>query len=263
MNRKSDEEGAAEAKITKGLEPQNIRNILEEKLCKYGSVEFMANLAMKEMYAQSSVLHDPTNPISENPFVIYSAGLFLSKNSLGSGEPHPNQLDEFIEILSKYFDSLRLSYMFSDKANSKLSNITAFISQQEKISDDASPNIYPHQKDDYYRRVFCPLDNYFISELGFSVQDAINFANIFLVRLDKHMEYRYRAIGEKCMEIKKLAEHDSILQKICVENKMTPEQICSIFTNRMLCVNSSSILTINVDDYCKQQDIKNEDAFRK
>lgn len=263
MDKKSNDEDVEEIEIAEKFALQKIKNVLEEKLCEYGSVEFMANIAMMEMYAQSSVFHNPANPLGENPFVVYSIGLFLSKNNLDAGEPRLEQPDEFVALLSEYFDNFRLSLMFSDGANFKPNDITAFIAQQEKIGDDVDPGIYPHQKNDYYQCVFYPLDNYFVSEYGFSIQDAINFVDVFLERLYRHMQYRYETIGEKYEEFKELAKHDSSLQKICEENKMTFEQACNIFANRMLCANSNSAFTISVSDYCKQRGIKNKNAFKK
>ena len=52
----------------------------ELKLSEYGSIEFMANLAIKETYDQSSIHHNPSNSMSENPLVVFSLGLFLSND---------------------------------------------------------------------------------------------------------------------------------------------------------------------------------------
>ncbi|MDH3780034.1 MAG: hypothetical protein OES15_04155 [Nitrosopumilus sp.] len=53
---------------------------LKLKLSEYGSIEFMANLAIKETYDQSSIHHNPSNSMSENPLVVFSLGLFLSND---------------------------------------------------------------------------------------------------------------------------------------------------------------------------------------
>ena len=265
MDEKLDSKDMAEARQMQQSILQDVRNRLEEKLCEYGSVELMANLAMKEMYAQSSLLHNPTNPMGENPFGAYSAGLFLSKNNLGAGEPHPNQLNEFVGLLSQYFDAFRTSLVFSDEASLTPKDLVPFISQQEKIGDDANPHMYPHQKDDYYPHVFFPLNDYFVSEFGFSVQDAIKFARVFSVQLGEHMQYRHRLAYEKYSEFKEeLAKPEAAsLRKIHEENNLTPEQVCNHYAAAFFSVGSSSILTINVDDYCKQQDITNRDAFKR
>lgn len=262
---KIDGKDVAEVGRTAQSQLQDLRNKLEEKLCEYGSVELMANLAMIEMYAQSSLLHNPSNPMGENPFGTYSVGLFLAKNSLGAGEPHPDQLSEFVGLLSQYFVAFRLSLMFPDEVGSTPSDLVTFISQQEKIGDDLNPHMYPHQKDDYYQRVFFPLNDYFISRFGFSVQDAIKFAHVFLVKLDEHTRYRHRLASEKYSEYKEeLAKPEAAsLRKIYEENNLTTEQVCNHYANTFLTVDSNSILTINVDDYCNQQDITNRDAFKR
>ena len=243
---------------------QNIKNRLDEKLCEYGSVELIANLVLKEMVAQSSLFHNPMNPMGKNPFGKYSAGLFLSKNNLDVGEPHPNHLNEFISLLSQYFDSFRMSLMFTDKKSFNPSNLTTFISQQEKITDDMNPNMYPHQKNDYYKHVLFPLNDYFVSKFGFSIQDAIKFIENFLIWLNKSMKDRYRFVYEKYNIKEELMKPEmASLRQIYEKVNITIEQACNYYADALPYIDSKNILTINVDDHCKQQDITNKDAFKK
>jgi len=246
-------------------EIKNLKNELEKKLREYGSIELMANLAVKETYDQSSMFHNPSNPMGENPFVAFSLGLFLSNNNLKAGEPHPNQLNEFVALLTRYFDTFKLSLMRIDMESHRPEDSITFLSQLQKIGDDLNPHIFPNQKDDYFQKVFYPLNDHFVSKYGFSINDATRFVDIFADRLATHMKDRYKLAYEKYHEGKEqLTKPEStLLLKQYEKNNVTPEQMLQFYANTLRLSGSKSILTINVDEYCKEQNIENKDVFRK
>ena len=246
-------------------EIQNLRNLLKEKLQQYGSVELIANLAVKETYDQSTLFHNPLNPMGENPFVAYSLGLFLSNNNLNAGEPHPNQLNEFVELLTKYFDAFKISLMRIDNKNHKPEDDIMFLSQLQKIEDDLNPHMFPNQKDEFFQKVFYPLNDYFVSKYGFSIDNAKNFVDIFADRLGMHMHDRHKLACEKYHEVKEyLTKPEAVpLLKEYEKNSVTPEQMLRFYADAHRLSNSNCILTINVDEYCSEQNIENKDVFRK
>jgi len=238
---------------------------LKSKLSEYGSIEFMANLAIKETYDQSSMHHNPSNPMSENPFVVFSLGLFLSNNNLTAGEPHPNQLNEFIALLTKYFDNFKFSLMQISSEENQDKNSITFLSQLQKIGDDLNPHVYPNQKEDFLQNVFLPLNDYFTSKYGFSIEDAMNFADMFADRLGRHMQNRYKLAYEKYQEAKeqlKKSDAEPLLKEY-EKNDVTPEQMLHFYAETLRLTNSNNVLTIDVDNYCKEQKIENKEAFRK
>lgn len=246
-------------------EIEDLKNQLQIKLQEYGSVELLANLAVKETYDQSSLFHNPLNPMGENPFVAYSLGLFLSHNNLNSGEPHPNQLNEFVALLTKYFDAFKFSLMKLDGQNPLPEDSITFLSQLQKIGDDLNSHIFPNQKEDYFEKVFLTLDDYFVSKYGFSINDAKNFVDIFADRLGAHMHNRYKLASEKYREAKdqlKNPEAEPLLKEY-EANNVTPEQMLHFYADTLRLSNSSSILVINVNDYCNEQNITNKDSFKK
>lgn len=246
-------------------EIQNLKNELRKKLLEYGSIELMANLAVKETYEQSPMFHNPLNPMGENPFVAYSLGLFLSNNNLKAGEPHPNQLSEFVELLTRYFDAFKFSLMRLDDKNQQPEDSIAFLSKLQKIGDDLNPHMFPNQKDDYFQKVFVPLNDYFVSKYGFSVDDANRFVDIFADRLGAHMHDRYKLSYEKYHEVKEqFTKPEAVeLLKEYEKNNVTPEQMLHFYADTIRLSGSNNILTINVDDYCTEQNIENKDVFRK
>ncbi|MGI0047891.1 MAG: hypothetical protein ACREBB_12025 [Nitrosotalea sp.] len=245
-------------------EIQNLENELKQKLQEYGSLELMANLAVKETYDQSSLFHNPSNSMGENPFVAYSLGLFLSNNNLKAGEPHSNQFNEFIALLTKYFDAFKFSLMRIDSTDPQPEDSIRFLSQLQKIGDDLNPYIFPNQKDDFFQKVFFPLNDYFVSKYGFSIANAKNFVDIFADRLGKHMQDRYKLAYEKYHEVKEQLtkpEAEPLLKEY-EKNNVTPEQMLQFYAETLRLSDSNSILTIKVDDYCKEQNIENKDVFR-
>lgn len=246
-------------------EIQNLKNDLEKKLQEYGSIELMANLALKETYDQSSMFHNPSNPMGENPFVAFSLGLFLSNNNLNAGEPHPNQLNEFVALLAAYFDTFKMSLMRIDMDNQQSKDSILFLSQLQKIGDDLNPHMFPNQKDDYFQKVFTPLNDHFASKYGFSIDDARSFVDMFADRLGINMKDRYKLAYDKYHEAKEqLTKPESApLLKEYERNNVAPEQMLQFYANTLRLADSKGILVINVDEYCKEQNIENKDAFRE
>ena len=246
-------------------EIQNAKNKLENKLQEYGSVNLMANLVMMEIHAQSAAFHNPANPMGENPFALYSLGLFLSNNNLDSGEPHYNQITEFVELLTDYFNKFKISCMTSTISGNKPNDGIEFTSKLQKIVDDGNPHMYPHQKDDYYQRVFFPLNDYFISKHGFSITFAKQFTNNLEKRLAEHMYNRHGLAIEKYNEAKKelgKPEYKELLDQY-KRNNVNRDQLAGMYAEYMWFTNSTSILLINMGDYCNEQNTEDEDMCKK
>ena len=224
----------------------------------------MANLAIKEMREQSFIFHNPSNPMGENPFVAYSLGLFLSNNNLDAGEPHPKQLNEFIELLTQYFNKFQFS-LFGHTGEYQPEDSIAFLSQLNKILDDGNPHIYPHQKDDYYQLVFFPLNDYYVSKFGFSVQDANRYICDFFGLVSEHIRNRHKLASERYREFKEELAKPELAPLVDQyrNNDVEPERVLSYYADYIFLINSKDILVINVDDYCKHRRITNKKSFRK
>lgn len=244
---------------------QDAKKELEKKLHEYGSVELMANLAIKETRDQSTTFHDAANPMGENPFLVYSLGLFLSHNKLDAGEPHPNQTQEFVELLTDYFDKFKLSLMRLDNPNPQPEDFIAFESKLQKIVDDGNPHMYPNQKNEYYRNVFSPLNQHFISKYGFSIDYAKNFADNFMDRVQEHMQKRLDLTREKLKEAQaqlKKPESAKLLEEY-EKNRVTPEQMLFHYAETLFLVGSNDTLTINLDNFCNEQNIEDKETCKK
>ena len=202
--------------------------------------------------------------MGENPFVAYSLGLFLSNNNLDAGEPHPKQLDEFIELLTQYFNKFKFS-LFGHTGEYQPGDSIAFQSRLNKIQDDGNPHIYPHQKDDYYQRVFLPLNDYYIAKFGFSVQDANKFICNFIDLVGEHIENRHNLASERYHEFKEELAKPELAPLVdqYKKNNVEPERVLCYYADAIFLASSKDILVINVDDYCKQRGITNKKVFRK
>lgn len=80
-----------------------LREDLESKIEQRGSIELMANIAMQEILAQNPIFHNAENPLSENAFLVFLLGIFLRKNKLDAGEPHPDIVNDVIQNVQEYF----------------------------------------------------------------------------------------------------------------------------------------------------------------
>ncbi|MCA9828198.1 MAG: hypothetical protein KC444_07405 [Nitrosopumilus sp.] len=152
-----------------------LKKDLESKLSEFGSFELMANVAIQELFAQSPELHRTDDPVGENPLVVYLLGLFLQKNNIEKGEPHPNQALDILNSVTKYFDSFKWNMMPMDPDNRKDTDSLLVSSRLKKLFDDTNPHCYPDQKYELVRTIFSSIDDFLKTNYGFSVNDALDY----------------------------------------------------------------------------------------
>jgi len=157
---------------------------LIEKLKEYGSVELLAQMMLLEIRAQSPSFHNPANPMSENPFGLFLSGLFLNHHNFDATPVQPNIQYEITDILSKYFDSFRLE-LLSEGISEHTSSPLSFLSKQEKFMFDANPRCFNYQKINQIKSTFMKIDDFLLSNFGFTTNDALRFTDMIVNSLEK------------------------------------------------------------------------------
>ena len=125
--------------------------------------------------------------------------------------------------------------------------------------------MYPHQQGDYYQKVFFPLNDYFISKYGFSIEYAQKFADGLKQRLGEHMRKRHNLAADSYNEVAKQLrkpEYIKLLNELEAGN-LNHEQLADQYAEMVFLANSNSVLTINVDDYCNEQSAEDKNMCRK
>lgn len=202
---------------------------LETKLNEYGTVELMTFLTLKE-YLLKTVCYNPAEPRSEEPYMKYLFGLFLSSHSLDADKPTMDQINEIEELVLEYFKNFRLLLVLSNSPDNQ--NCQINLSSQLQVMDgDVDPRAYPYQKNKYRDQVLIPLNPHFISKHGFTVEQAFEFSEKIAIN-----------IGSKINNVR---------------YQFQPTNLGTVLANL-----NSRILVIDVNDYCTEHNIGDKIAFK-
>lgn len=237
---------------------------LEEQLKKYGSLELLSQLTLMEIRAQSPQFHNASNPMSENPFVLFLSGMFLKYNNFEAKAVHPSILQDVLDTITKYFDNFRLELMFKSIDKNLDTSSLEFNSTQEKFLSDANPRSFPHQKTDHVKAVFTKIDDFLQTNFGFNTNDALEF-------IDKLIEIASTKVTEKHnlgKEMHDKAEQDfnkpenSELIKKLEENGMSREYASYLFADAHFLNGAERIFVINPETFCKENKIERKEQFK-
>ena len=242
-----------------------LKKDLETKLSEFGSFELMANLAIRELFAQHPEFHEADDPIGENPLIIFLLGLFLQKNNLKKNEPHPNQVSEILDSVTKYFDSFKWNMMPIDPDDRKDTDSLVVYSRLGKLLDDVNPHCYLNQKHDLVQTIFPSIDDFFKINFGFSVNDTLDYVNKIETMIDKKLHEKAREVHEIVGNARKQIEGDKKddFLKMLDKDGCTLENFISYFSSTHFLWGSKNTLIINPEKFCKEEGIEDIGKFRK
>jgi len=237
---------------------------IQEKLEQYGSLELMAQIAILETRAHSPMFHNASNPMSEHPFALFLSGIFLNHNNLSEKIVLPQNQYEIISLLTEYFQNFRTGLMSIDPEKDFEKNTLVFLGKQEKIFADVNPRSFPNQKIEHIRTVFTPIDNYFTTQLGFSINNVIEFLDIIVETASKLIFEKQKIAKEKYDESKKTlnAPRNTTLKEK-LESEGGTDYAAFQFADINFTLGAESIFVINIDEFCKNSGIIKKNEFRK
>ena len=130
---------------------------------------------------------------------------------------------------SNIFNNFRLLSVLSNTPDNQNFQIN-LSSQLQVMGGDVDPRAYPNQKDKYLSQVLSPLNHYFVSKHGFTIEQAFDFSENIAINITSKMR-----------------------------NEMNQFQLSN---SEKILINLSHILVIDIDDYCSKHNIKDKDAFK-
>jgi len=242
-----------------------LKQDLDSLMEKYGSVELMSNLAIQELFAQNPLTHDPNNPLGENPFFAFLLGLFLTKNRLDAGEPHPDHVAEVLDSVNKYFENFKWFVSSVDIDEPKSTDFLIFLSRQKKFLDDLNSHCYPEQKEDYVTKVFSVVDYFLQQKYGFNSNDTITFYDKIADKIGRSIHEKWEYVNQLVESAKKQFDEneDNEFIKKWKERGWNKEQLINFYGNTHFLANAKDILIINVTNFCESENIEDSIKFRK
>ena len=256
------------SKLKKELEAElsKLKKELETKLTEFGSFELMANLAVQELVAQSFQFHETDDPVGENPLIIYLLGLFLQKNNLEKSKPHPTQTPDILGSVIKYFDSYKLYIVTMNLDDQKNTDSLVVHSRLHKILGDANPHCYVEQKCDLVTTIFSSNDDFFKTNFGFSINDALEYGKKIRQMIEKKLNENVKMVEDVMAEnTKKQIDDDKNNEflKMIEKEDQTLENDISHFSDPLSFCGSKNTLIINPEKFCKEEHIDDVEKFKK
>ena len=237
--------------MNKGKEKQLTKILLKrikEMLNGCGSIGMMAGCVMSEIWLDKPIdaLSAQDNPIhlTTDYFIMYDLGLILSDgNHLKSEEPPISKIKEFQEVSDE-----TKHIIFEQKDHVMELGIERIEYNERNNAIDF--RIYTEQREEYYQRVFEPLDSYIMAKYGFTVRYANDFAKKFAEKLQVNVDKRFRSSAKKFNATQKLLADTTI--KDVVES-LTKVQCDAnnaswLAAEKNFCENAQDLLTVRLDE---------------
>ncbi len=175
---------------------------IKEMLNGCGSIEMMASCVMSDIWLNKPIdalsAQDNSIHLTTDYFIMYDLGLILSNgNHLKSEEPLISKIEEFHGASDEY-----KHIIFKQKDRVKESGIEHIEYNERNNAIDF--RIYTEQREEYYQRVFEPLDSDIMTKYGFTVRYANDFAKKFAEKLQVNVDKRFRSSDKKFNATQKL-----------------------------------------------------------
>jgi hypothetical protein len=135
--------------------------------------------------------------IRERPILQFITGLYLKNSDYSSKKPSLKNINDLILLTVEYIDSI--SYL------NILESEYPIFTYAPEIIRQVNPEIYPFQLEDYINKVFSKFNSYFVSKIGFSVNDAIYFWGKIVNRIEERINKLHKSRTGK----------DDLLNSLC------------------------------------------------
>lgn len=175
--------------------------------------------------------------------------MFLNHNNLTSSFQETDFQDVY-SLLVEIFKKNQILLVLNNIVNAK-GNQLSFQANSQKLLDDNNPHVFSKQKNEYTLAIFRPFNEKFAKELGFTIDDAYDFAKIIHIRLNAVLKSSSKQVEKIKNEIKKKYETDENYQKLLKESNMKFENVFHQHLNHLFLKNSTNALTIDFEKLCQ------------
>ncbi|MDO9550382.1 MAG: hypothetical protein Q7J03_05355 [Methanoregula sp.] len=219
---------------------QEFQENIEKKLRNFDKIELFSRylLMTRSHLSGERVLGDI---IEDYPVFHFCLGLALKQDEGKNTEPSLTDSDDLVWLLQSYFEEYMKSSYLSMKLSNNVDEGLISLSRQHYLINQINKERYPFQTKELLQQTFGYLDDFFTGHIGFNINDAI----IFIEKIVQHFE-------------KKIQERIQLCCKIRKNNKKFDNKIAN-----QLFQNSKEFIEIDIVPFCKINDIKDIEKFRK
>lgn len=163
----------------------------------------LANLFSYHWNEPPTITDSKMNPHTINGYIL---GMFLRHRNSDAGEPDLKDFNDLYYLAEDIGKELKDSLAKDTSMSSSTGAIPErSISQIQQIGHDYVEEHLEYKRE-YFRRVFSPLDDYFSSVYGFTIDGVIEFVDDYIKRIDAMTKSRFDISLRYEAEFKKLGK---------------------------------------------------------
>ena len=203
----------------------NLKNI-EEKLNSLNKLEIISILSILTQTEFGRQLVEEYSIVRDSSCLHYIIGLALKNEICTDVEPSAQDIESILDSLEIYFANYCLSTRSKSDNNEKDDIILR--AQMHALIGQVNPEKYPFQIRELVTGTFGKLDDYFILNYGFTIDDAIKFSEIITQNYEKLGELKLEKCDDNNTDVDKvLAEFFSKTREII---EIIPDDICKSYS---------------------------------
>ena len=202
----------------------NLKNI-EEKLNSLNKLEIISMLSILTQTEFGRQLLEEYPIVTDKPCLHYIIGLALKNEICTDVEPSAQDIESILDSLETYFANYSMS--IKPKSHNIQKDDIIFRAQMHESIGQANPEKYPFQMCELLTGTFGQLDDYFILNYGFTIDDTIKFSEIITENYENLGELKLEESRNNNSDAEKvLAEFFSKTREII---EIIPDDICKLY----------------------------------
>jgi len=215
----------------------DIKNKLEGKINSINKLEILSRISLFTQTRTTGISYSEWyGTLSDTACMQFIIGLSLKEGTVSELEPSFQDIEDIWNLLESYFNRYGTS-LFPISKNFGSNEDIIYSARLQGLIGQINPEKYPFQIIELLRETFGHLDDYFKSQYGFTVGDAIRFGQL--------IEGHY---------VEKINQRKGDIQK----KEFNDEEKSLIFYSKI-----RELIEISSEKFCEENQIEETETFKK
>lgn len=205
----------------------------------------------------------------DEPTLHFLLGLALKNEDYSGRTPNGDDIKQTIESVNNYFIYYSNQLILQSSVRNQVAGEDDIVlsSRLQKIIKQMNPNIYPFQMEEFIKKLYCKLDEYFLKTLGFTSFTALLFSKRIINRYAKLIKKRFEEIEDSKEKVRHELKDEIKGAKIREQFKrkkdsINDEEIIRIYENSLMFTFTQEIFVFKVNEFCREEGIKDIKKFQ-
>jgi hypothetical protein len=170
--------------------PQSAFGAFTDFVAQFDPIDLLSQLTLTCLFTQETAFIGESSPIRHwARWIEFTVG-YLATRPIGDAYPSPfegNSIETFERLIEQYFNSIPLHLLTDRPALSERTSADKLLMSAKIHSLYVRGDAYPHQFLQYSSEVYGQHDQWFNSNLGFTIDNAIRIARSIPVELERRV----------------------------------------------------------------------------